>query len=592
MKKILLAQCLATAALLTSCNLDLQPLDKLADQNYYNNRKELEVFTNGFYADLPTAENLYSETADIIVPTTLIPEVLGTRAVPQSGGGWSWGQLANINSFLKDCTRCSDEAARKEYEGVARFFRAYFYYNKVKRFGEVPWFNEALSSTDDRLYSPRTPRDELMNHIISDLDYAIDNLPTAKNLYRVTKWAALALKSRVCLYEGTWRKYHGISGHESYLTAAATAAENFIDNSQYTIYSAGDQPYRDLFAADKAKAEEVVLARNYFAGLSIVHSANLYFLGGGSAPGLNKKVVDSYLLKDGSRFTDQADYDKMQFYEEMQNRDPRLAQTIVAPGYKRIGATDVTPVNFAAATTGYQIIKWVSTSASDGYNKSQNDIPLFRTAEVMLNFAEAKAELGTLTQADLDKSVKKIRERVGIPNIDLATANANPDPYLEAAETGYPNVSGANKGVILEIRRERTIELLAEGFRYDDLMRWKEGKTFERQFKGMVVPKLDDTKHFVVCDLNGNGKADAEDVCVYEGNIEDIKANAEVADIKQFLKLGVNLHLANGANGGNIIVHDLANTQRKWNEDRDYLYPIPQDQITLYGGVIKQNPGW
>ena len=456
----------------------------------------------------------------------------------------------------------------------------------------MPWFNEALSSTDDRLYSPRTPRDELMNHIISDLDYAIDNLPTAKNLYRVTKWAALALKSRVCLYEGTWRKYHGISGHESYLTAAATAAENFIDNSQYTIYSAGDQPYRDLFAADKAKAEEVVLARNYFAGLSIVHSANLYFLGGGSAPGLNKKVVDSYLLKDGSRFTDQTDYDKMQYYEEMQNRDPRLAQTIVAPGYKRIGATDVTPVNFAAATTGYQIIKWVSTSASDGYNKSQNDIPLFRTAEVMLNFAEAKAELGTLTQADLDKSVKKIRERVGMPNIDLATANANPDPYLEAAETGYPNVSGANKGVILEIRRERTIELLAEGFRYDDLMRWKEGKTFERQFKGMVVPKLDDTKHFVVCDLNGNGKADAEDVCIYEGNIEDIKANAEVADIKQFLKLGVNLHLANGANGGNIIVHDLANTQRKWNEDRDYLYPIPQDQITLYGGVIKQNPGW
>ena len=572
MKKILLAQCLATAALLTSCNLDLEPLDKLADQNYYNNRKELEVFTNGFYADFPTAENLYSETADIIVPTTLIPEVLGTRAVPQSGGGWSWGQLANINSFLKDCSRCSDEAARKEYEGVARFFRAYFYYNKVKRFGEVPWFNEALSSTDDRLYSPRTPRDELMNHIISDLDYAIDNLPTAKNLYRVTKWAALALKSRVCLYEGTWRKYHGISGHESYLTAAATAAENFIDNSQYTIYSAGEQPYRDLFAADKAKAEEVVLARNYFAGLSIVHSANLYFLGGGSAPGLNKKVVDSYLLKDGSRFTDQTDY--------------------VAPGYKRIGATDVTPVSFAAATTGYQIIKWVSTPASDGYNKSQNDIPLFRAAEVMLNFAEAKAELGTLTQADLDKSVKKIRERVGMPNIDLATANANPDPYLEAAETGYPNVSGANKGVILEIRRERTIELLAEGFRYDDLIRWKEGKTFERQFKGMVVPKLDDTKHFVVCDLNGNGKADAEDVCVYEGNIEDIKANAEVADIKQFLKLGVNLYLANGANGGNIIVHDLANTQRKWNEDRDYLYPIPQDQITLYGGVIKQNPGW
>ena len=592
MKKILLAQCLATAALLTSCSLDLEPLDKLADQNYYNNRKELEVLTNGFYADFPTAENLYSETADIIIPTTLLPEVLGTRSVPQSGGGWGWKQLANINSFLKDCSRCGDEAARKEYEGVARFFRAYFYYNKVKRFGEVPWFSDVLSSTDDRLYSPRTPRNELMSNIIADLDYAIDNLPTAKNLYRVTKWTALALKSRVCLYEGTWRKYHGVSGYESYLATAASAAETLMDSRQYTIYAAGEQPYRDLFAADKAKAEEVILARNYFSGLSIVHSANLYFLGGGSAPGLNKKVVDSYLLKDGSRFTDQADYDKMQFYEEMQNRDPRLAQTIVTPGYKRIGQTTVTPVSFAAATTGYQIIKWVSTTASDGYNKSQNDIPLFRLSEVMLNFAEAKAELGTLTQADLDKSVKLIRDRVGMPNIDLATANASPDPHLEAAETGYPNVTGANKGVILEIRRERTIELLAEGLRYDDLMRWKAGKNFEQQFKGMVIPKLDDTKHFVVCDLNGNGVNDAEDVCVYEGDIDNIKANAEVANIKQFLKLGVNLHVANGANGGNIIVHDIANNQRKWNEDRDYLYPIPQDQITIYGGVIKQNPGW
>lgn len=592
MKKILLAQCLTSVALLTGCNLDLEPLDKLADQNYYNNRKELEVFTNGFYADFPTAENLYSETADIIVPTTLSTEVMGTRTVPQSGGGWSWGQLSNINTFLKDCSRCNDEAARKEFEAVARFFRAYFYYDKVKRFGEVPWFDEPLSSTNDRLYAPRTPRNELINNILADLDFAAENLPSAKNLYRVTKWTALALKSRVCLYEGTWRKYHGFEGHETYLKAAAEAAEMFIDNSPYTIYNAGEQPYRDLFAADKAKAEEVILARNYNSALSIVHSANLYFLSGGASPGMNKKVVNSYLMKDGTRFTDLPNYNSMQYYDEMQNRDPRLAQTIVTPGYKRIGESTVTSVNFGATTTGYQIIKWVSTTASDGYNKSQNDIPLFRTAEVMLNFAEAKAELGTLTQADLDKSVKKLRDRVGMPNINLASANSNPDPYLEANETGYPNVSGANKGVILEIRRERTIELVAEGLRYDDLMRWKAGKTFEKQFKGMFIPALDANKHFVVCDLNGNGIADAQDVCVYEGDLNNVKTYSEVANITQFLKLGVNLQLANGNNGGNIIVHDIANKQRSWNETRDYLYPIPQDQITLYGGIIKQNPEW
>ena len=108
----------------------------------------------------------------------------------------------------------------------------------------------------------------------------------------------------------------------------------------------------------------------------------------------------------------------------------------------------------------------------------------------------------------------------------------------------------------------------------------------------MFIPALDSNKHFVICDLNGNGQADAQDVCVYEGDLNDVKTYSEVANITQFLKLGVNLQLANGNNGGNIIVHDIASKQRSWNETRDYLYPIPQDQITIYGGVIKQNPEW
>lgn len=592
MKKLFITPCLVAAALLTSCNLDLVPQDKLADTNYFNNRAELEAFTNGFYSSIPEAATLYGETADIIIPSTLTSEVLGTRTVPGSGGGWSWTTLSDINTFLQGSNRCPDEAARKEYQGLARFFRAYFYFDKVKHFGEVPWFDEPLSSTDGRLYAPRTARNELMTKIKEDLDNAIDNLPTAKSTYRVTKWTALALKSRVFLYEGTYRKYHGIAGYEQYLNEAASAAEAFIDNSPYGIYNEGPQPYRDLFASDNAQNTEVILARNFNLKLNIVHSANQYFFAAGTSPGVNKKIVDSYLMKDGTRFTDLAGYQTRQFYTETQNRDPRLSQTIVTPGFTRIGSSTVLPPDFSAATTAYQIIKWVSDTKSDGYNKSHNDMIIFRSAEVYLNFAEAKAELGTLTQADLDKSIKKIRDRVGMPNLSLTAANANPDPYLSAAETGYPNVSGANKGIILEIRRERTIELLAEGFRYDDLMRWKEGKAFEKQFKGMYIPALDPVKHYVVCDLNGNGAIDKDDICIYDGSLPSKTTYTELAPIRYFRKLNTEIRLSGGTSGGNIIVHDIANGARTWNENRDYLYPIPQDQITLYGGVIQQNPNW
>ena len=432
-----------------------------------------------------------------------------------------------------------------------------------------------------------------MEKILADVNYAIENLPTTSSLYRVTKWTALALKSRIFLYEGTYRKYHGIDGYETYLKEAADAAEDFITNSPYKIYTATCEPYRKLFVADNAVKDEVILARNYNLGLNIVHSVNQHFLTGGSKPGMNKKIVDSYLMKDGSRFTDQANYQTMVYYDEMQNRDPRLAQTIVAPGHKRIGSNNVVAPNFSSATTGYQIAKWVTDAGQDSYNKSHNDMILFRAAEVYLNLAEAKAELGTLSQEDLDKTITKIRARVGMPPLNMAAANANPDPYLTAAETGYPNVSSTNKGVILEIRRERTIELFDEGFRYDDLMRWKEGKAFEKQFKGMYVPALDSTKKFVILDLNGNGISDAQDVCIYEGTTAPTIVNyPELGGITIFLKLGENLSLENGTNGGHIIVHDISTKPRSWNENRDYLYPIPQDQITLYGGKITQNPNW
>src|SRR5690606_18748365 len=163
----------------------------------------------------------------------------------------------------------------------------------------------------------------------------------------------------------------------------------------------------------------------------------------------------------------------MQFFEETQNRDPRLAQTIRTPGYKRVGENGVSVPDFATSVTGYQFVKYILAPSFDA-GQSSNDMPIMRYAEVLLNYAEAKAELGQLSQADLDRSIKLLRDRVDMPGLNMQEANASPDPYLLSE---YPNVNqGAQTGVILEIRRERRVELVKEGHRYRDLLRWKEGE--------------------------------------------------------------------------------------------------------------------
>ena len=226
--------------------------------------------------------------------------------------------------------------------------------------------------------------------------------------------------------------------------------------------------------------------------------------------------------------------------------------------------------DFGATVTGYQLIKFVTAETEDSYNRSFNDMPIFRYAEVLLNYAEAKAELGQLTQEDIDKSIKLLRDRVGMPNLDMAAANADPDPYLASQ---YVNVSGANKGVLLEIRRERRIELVMESYRWDDLMRWKEGHLLAEQFKGMYFPGLGQY------DLNKDGQVD---VVIYEGTKPTTKG-------PQYLKLGSEIVLENGRDGGLILVN--ANIDKAFTENRDYLYPVPIQEMLLNKNLT-QNPNW
>ncbi len=578
--KNILAALLVPVALV-SCDdlLNKTPQATLSPDSFFTNESEMQAFSNNFYTILPST-GLYSENCDNYIGTNLISEIRDGRVIPGSGGGWSFTDLRKFNTLIDNSSNCKDEKVRDRYIGLARFFRAYFYFEKIKRFGDVPWYDTQLGSKDEALYKPRDSREYVMTKMLEDIDFAIANLPDSRSVYTITKWTALALKSRFCLFEGTYRKYHDISGYEHdwkfYLEQAADASLEFMNKSGYTLHTEEGtaKSYLALFSSENALGDEVILARNYNAQYSVVHSsANYTLVGSMGRPGMTKKIVDSYLMRDGSRFTDKAGYKTMQFAEETKNRDPRLSQTIRTPGYTRIGTTKAIAPDLSSTITGYQPIKYVTTTDKDAYGQSDIDLIIFRTAEIYLNYAETKAELGTLTQGDIDISIKKLRDRVGMPNLNMSDANASPDPYLESEVTGYPNVTGDNKGVILEIRRERTIELAQEGFRYYDMMRWKEGKRFEQPMYGMYFPGPGEY------DLDGDG---TPDVCLY---VESVPSGTK-AVLKY--KLGGDIILSEGTKGY-INPHD---GEGIWDESKDYLYPIPTDDRSLTKGKLTQNPGW
>lgn len=569
---------LSAAIACISCEemLDYQPKDRLSPDTYFKTETDCELWTNNYYTVFPSAEGIYSEPYDVIVRDVLADEISGVRKPMPTDGNWNWKKLREMNFFLSRASQVEDESVRLEYEGLTRFFRAYFYFEKVKRYGDVPWVDRPLGSDEEELYEGRDPRESVMEKVMEDVDFAIANLPEVQNVYRVTRWTARALKSRIALFEGTFRKYHGLDGYEEFLQACVNASEPFL-TGPYSIYTSGSTPYQDLFTSQNAIGTEIILARAYTSAISgMTHDVNGHLTGATMGrPGMTRNVVNMYLMRDGSRYTDQADYATKTFVEECKNRDLRMAQTLRTPGYKRIGGSKELAPDLSRSTTGYQLIKYLTEERYDANKASTNDMPLFRLAEVLLNYAEAKAELGTLKQADLDNTIRPLRVRAGLPDLDMEEANAHPDPYLSSSETGYANVTGANKGVILEIRRERTLETPMEGLRYWDIMRWKEGKRFEKPIEGLYFPGTGEY------DLDGNGSVD---VCIYDTE----KAPGNSADVL-YLKLGSDIVLS-GETSGNVLAHSTQ--QRIWNEERDYLYPIPTDDRVLTQGAISQNPGW
>lgn len=616
MKNYIIPAMLMLSVGFVSCEdaIDLTPKDKSDYIEYFTKASatDLDNFTAPLYNNLlPKADDVAKEISDVMVNAELTEFVRagGERYVRKSGNGWTWSNLRRINDFLTNVKYTVDTTAVPEYSAVARFFRAYFYFEKVRRYGDVPWIEEAFDSDSPGLQAPRDSRELIMTKIIEDLDYAVKHLQLREKLgvegnFRATKGAALALKSRICLFEGTFRKYHGITleGHDwkYYLEQCADAASKLMSGKygEYKLYST-DNPEKDyatLFTQDAACPTEYILARSYRTAVANnQHGLTLYSeLSTHGRPGFTRKFVNTYLMKTGERFTDQPGYEKMSFIDEVKGRDPRLAQTIMTPGYTFPTEDKLLSPNFTVTTTGYLTIKWAQGKGICGddphstQGRCDNDIPVMRYAETLLDYAEAKAELGTVTQEDLDKSVNLVRKRAGMP--PTITPNAPVDPYLASPLTGYDNVTGQYAGCILEIRRERTIELAQEARRIDDLLRWHQGKCLNQAFAGMY---FDGPGEY---DFKGNGKIDV--VLYAKDTPRPQLANCD--DDCQYLEIGRNIFLSEnpaeitGGNDEKGYVNFYAGNKvvrNPWNEERDYYYPIPTNELNLNKN-LKQNPGW
>lgn len=564
-------------------DLDRSPLTSISDSQYWKTANDLQLYCNAYYAFFPSYTGFGSignftddadQGSDNMIAETQNTRLNGETVVPVTNAntGWTWTQLKSFNYFLThyQTVQASPEII-KPYIGETLFFRARFYFDKLQNYGSVPWVNKpVLNLNDPILFEGRLPRNIVADSIIQDLDRAITLLPTKASAKagRINREIAQLLLSRVALYEGTWEKYHAGSPFAApnadptkYLQKAADAAQAIIASNAYSLDNVGvANGYYTLFNnTDYGQSKEVMLWRRYERGV-ITHNWHRYSTAG-AGRGITKSLVDDYLCTDGKPTAGNALYQgDNTLLDVVKNRDPRLSQIMYVNDGNHIITTNqpntantifTVPAMLGGGTgsntTGYQLYKGHNP---DYYQQNAGEVGttgliLFRYAEALLNLAEAKAELGTLTQTDVDNTINKLRSRVNMPNLVLASITADPN-------WKFPALSAT----INEVRRERRVELACEGFRHDDIYRWaaadelilgwKPKGAKKAQFVGTTIPAATLAKY----------PADAN------GYIEWYQANSAMA------------------------------TGYKFSVQRDYLSPIPTNELVLAPALKPQNPGW
>ena len=601
MKKLSIFALIASALVITSCDLD-EHMKVQADKNMiFGSETGLKMYTDGLYGQLP-GQIHYSDEAlnDWGVNNSIGTYELGAYGEDLSTS-WSWGNIRTNNYFIKwNTDERVSQAVRDNYTGIAKFFRAYQYFDKLKQYGAVPIITEPLEPDSEELYKTQDSREDVVNFILEDLQWAYDHISTSKatpNNVAINKWTAMAFKARGALFEASWRKYHAGTEYVKGCTTsadqlykiAADAANTIMTQGPYSLYTgtpngtgeAGDGrgTYRDLFTSEVTNGNpEVMLAYEITAPSTGEANWRLNSSSYGSHLCMSRIFSHTFLNTDGTFFNEKnADGSYKTFVEECEGRDWRLAQLIRGPKYtwKVKGEYTREPANFKDHTyTGYQLTKFVYDDKDmDDKSSGTYDDPLLRYAEILLIYAEAKAELGTITNADWAQTIGALRARAGI-TAGLDAVPTVKDPLLVKY---YGDLSAA----VLEVRRERAIELIMEGHRQVDLKRWACGELWETMpWEGVYVPALD-----TQLDMNGDGVMD-----VYFTNKSADEISAEDGKIAAYLNENQTMRkLEDDPNGGYVMYYAYGD-RRVWN-DNMYLYPIPT-QVGVMNPNLVQNPGW
>lgn len=576
---------LATAVSFSSCDdfLTRDPQDTVTDvPSFWNNEENLRTsfldyytyFFPGYRSTWERADN-FAETnvADWTDDNAQEVATLFTKVAPTSdAGNWNFKKIRNMNLLLSRIQSSSlNEEAKNHWSGVARLFRAMEYAKLVQKFGDVPYYDAVLGSTDnEQLYRARDPRTTVMDKVNEDLAFACTNIRVNDGTKGLTVNRAVAqgFASRIMLFEGTWQKYHANNTAKAaeYLKAAKDYAAALMQTNAYSIAPS----YKSLTTSeDLAGNPEIIMYRSYVENV-IMHSLMSFQNTEHEMSSPSRSFIDAFLTKNGLPIhqAGNTEYKGKEYAKEIQNRDPRLADNIDEESGLRLNG-----VAAVYAASGYYANRYVNKDLINKpggmSNTNTTDAPVMKLNEVLMNYIEAAAELAdlgqyTLTQADFDKTINAIRDRQStqMPHVTLA-GNAL---KVNGVEINDPDRDATVKPIIWEIRRERRVELAYEGLRFNDLRRW--GKL---EYADMVKNKklnmgawinkadypenADALAKITLCDENGN---------IVTGNEGYIMPITEVAKMRVMA-------------------------------DKDYLYPIPVDQITMYenhGFKLTQNPGW
>lgn len=576
---------LATAVSFSSCDdfLTRDPQDTVTDvPSFWNNEENLRTsfldyytyFFPGYRSSWERADN-FAETnvADWTDDNAQEVATLFTKVAPTSdAGNWNFKKIRNMNLLLSRIQSSTlGEEAKNHWSGVARLFRAMEYAKLVQKFGDVPYYDAVVGSTDnEQLYRARDPRTTVMDKVNEDLAFACANIRVNDGTKGLTVNRAVAqgFASRIMLFEGTWQKYHANNTAKAaeYLKAAKDYAAALMQTNAYSIAPS----YKSLTTSeDLAGNPEIIMYRSYVENV-VMHSLMSFQNTEMEMSSPSRSFIDAFLTKNGLPIhqAGNTDYKGKEFAKEIQNRDPRLADNIDEESGLRLNG-----VAAVYAASGYYANRYVNKDLINkpGGMSSTNttDAPVMKLNEVLMNYIEAAAELAdlgqyTLTQADFDKTINAIRDRQStqMPHVTLA-GNAL---KVNGVEINDPDRDATVKPIIWEIRRERRVELAYEGVRFNDLRRW--GKL---EYADMVKNKKLNMGAWI--------------------NKADYPENADA--LAKITLCDENGKIVTGNEGYIMPITEVA--KMRVMADKDYLYPIPVDQITMYenhGFKLTQNPGW